>query len=107
MLSFHDDCLDCVYIDTNHSHPPVTKDVTLSWPKLRTKGVFAGHDYLGGHIEPYDEFGVKRAIDDFAKSHDQKVYVTPEEWPTCRLLGFLRKQSLPAASETDQPDQAS
>ena len=79
---FKDNSLDFVYIDANHSYEAVQEDIALWWPKLKEGGVFAGHDYVNGLFEPQGLFGVKRAVDEFAKTNKQKVYKTPEKWPT-------------------------
>lgn len=76
-----DNTLDFVYIDANHSYSACREDIELWWPKLKDKGVFAGHDYLNLHIQQGD-FGVKRAVDEFVRKEKQILYVTPEKWPT-------------------------
>jgi predicted O-methyltransferase YrrM len=43
---FQDDSLDYVYIDGNHAYDWVKEDIELWWPKLKSGGVLAGHDYL-------------------------------------------------------------
>lgn len=53
---YEDNSLDFVFIDGNHARPFVTKDIHLWYPKVKSGGIFAGHDYTS-HI------GVKRAVD--------------------------------------------
>lgn len=82
---FEPETLDFIFIDANHSYEACQKDINLWWPKLKKGGVFAGHDYLDGKI-PAGNFGVKRAVDEFAQKYSQKLFVTPEKWPTWYLV---------------------
>jgi hypothetical protein len=41
-----DNSLDYVYIDARHDYCGVYEDMTLYWPKLKSGGIFAGHDYV-------------------------------------------------------------
>jgi predicted O-methyltransferase YrrM len=43
---FADNSLDYVYIDGNHAYSWVKEDLELWWPKLKSGGIMAGHDYL-------------------------------------------------------------
>jgi len=43
---FADNSLDYVYIDGNHAYDWVKEDLELWWPKLKSGGLMAGHDYL-------------------------------------------------------------
>ena len=79
-----DNSLDFVYIDANHSYKACKDDIELWWPKLRKDGIFAGHDYLDGDL-PDGDFGVKSAVDEFAKARNLKVYVIQQNWPTWYL----------------------
>lgn len=45
MATFPDDYFDWVYIDGNHNEPFVSKDLELSFRKVRPGGVIAGDDY--------------------------------------------------------------
>ena len=42
---FHNDGIDFVYIDGDHSQDNVLKDLLSWWPKLRAGGIIAGHDW--------------------------------------------------------------
>lgn len=42
---FPDGHFDCVYIDGNHCMEAVTQDLTAWWPKLKSGGLFSGHDF--------------------------------------------------------------
>ena len=52
--------LDFVYLDANHSYEGCKKDLELWYPKIKTGGVIAGHDYPSWP-------GVKQAVDEFFK----------------------------------------
>ena len=60
-----DGSLDFVFIDADHGYDGIRDDVRLWWPKIRIGGLFSGHDYRH-HKNKTGEFGVKRAVDEFA-----------------------------------------
>lgn len=61
-----DGSLDFVYIDGNHAEAFVALDARLWYPKVRSGGVFSGHDY---ELKPkHKHVEVKQAIDKFAES---------------------------------------
>ena len=73
---FIDGQLDFVFIDGNHSYDAVAQDLKLWWPKVRTGGMFSGHDYEniltdGKHCQ------VKKAVDEFAGQNGLSIYTTP------------------------------
>ncbi len=67
---FDNNSLDFVYIDASHDYESVKQDLQLWYPKLKTNGIMAGHDY-GWE-------GVKQAVDEFAKEKNLNIkkYVT-------------------------------
>jgi hypothetical protein len=69
--------LDFVYIDAQHHYEAVKEDIELWYPKLTRGGILAGHDYLDGSLSN-GEFGVKRAVDEFARTLNKKVYTSRE-----------------------------
>ena len=83
---FDDRTLDFIFIDANHSYKASKEDLELWWPKLREKGVFAGHDYINGALS-VGIYGVKRAVNEFVAKHKQHLYVTCEkDTPTWYLI---------------------
>ena len=70
-----DDSLDFIYIDGNHDYDNISRDIKEWWPKLKSGGIFSGHDYeLQG---PFGEdFGVIRAVSELAREHDLDIRVT-------------------------------
>ncbi len=67
-----DGSLDFVYIDANHARPAVLADMDAWWPKLRSGGIFAGHDYY----------------DDTAWPHFCEVKTAVNEWMAARAVAF-------------------
>jgi hypothetical protein len=56
---YDDNSLDFVFIDASHDYENVLKDVKAWYPKVKSGGLFAGHDYVSG----WD--GVIQAVDEF------------------------------------------
>lgn len=56
---FKDESLDFIFIDGMHTYEQVLKDCKNYYPKIKSGGVFSGHDY--NLIKE-----VKSAVDDFA-----------------------------------------
>jgi hypothetical protein len=72
---FDDGELDFVYIDAAHDFDNVMLDLIHWYPKVKTGGIFAGHDYWHQHC-----FGIIQAVDAFIKGHGiNDWYVTNNE----------------------------
>ena len=69
--------LDWVYLDASHTRGAVTADTFAWWPAIKPGGILAGHDYLDGN-RPEGAFGVRSAVDDFARRNGLTVHVTDE-----------------------------
>jgi glycosyltransferase involved in cell wall biosynthesis len=79
---FADRSLDFVYVDANHERLAVASDLAVWFPKIRSGGVLAGHDYLDG-VLPEGVFGVKTAVDEFSRENQLQLNVTHESaWPS-------------------------
>ncbi len=65
---FGPDTFDFIYIDANHKYEACKKDLDLWWPKIKKKGIFAGHDYFN-LVLPEGNYFVKKAVDEFADKH--------------------------------------
>lgn len=80
---FQKDFFDFVYIDANHSYEGCKGDMNSWWPKLRSGGVFAGHDYILDGIYNTEnkptEFGVIAAVNEFVAINGLKLFVTEED----------------------------
>ncbi len=82
VLEFKDGQLDFVYIDAIHTYEAAKEDIKLWYPKVKSGGVLAGHDYLDGVFHGQD-YGVKRAVTEFASRNKLRVGETKEpDWPS-------------------------
>jgi SAM-dependent methyltransferase len=64
-----DDDYDVIFIDGLHTYEQLTKDCANFYSKLKTGGVFAGHDY---NAIP----GVRKAADEFAAKVGKEILFT-------------------------------
>ena len=78
--NFHDNSLDFVYIDGDHSIEGIYEDVKAWTPKIRIGGIISGHDYKDGPGSGIkDSFGqqlpyrVKAVTDDFCRRYGFKL----------------------------------
>jgi predicted O-methyltransferase YrrM len=60
--------IDFLYIDGEHSKKQVAMELELYYPKMKTMGVIAGHDYCGMHID------LTEAVAEFAKKHTLRLF---------------------------------
>jgi len=69
-----DNSLDFVYLDGAHYYSGVMDDLNAYYPKLKSGGVMAGHDWL--NIEDY---GVNKAVCEFSIKHGiSEIFTIPE-----------------------------
>lgn len=68
------DGLDFVYIDGDHRFDFVMKDIELYFPKVKSGGVFGGHDYCDMHPD------VIRAVDDFVDKTGYHLFQEDIDW---------------------------
>lgn len=78
---FPDNIFDFVYIDANHEKSAVYKDLQNWFPKVKSGGIFAGHDYINLKDE-INDFGVKDAVDEFFAEKNIPVNVEDIQFPT-------------------------
>ncbi len=64
--------VDLVYIDACHSYECVKNDIAAWWPKLKSGGIMAFHDYEMPH------YGVKMAVTEFASLNGLQINLIPE-----------------------------
>ncbi len=72
---------DFVYLDADHSYEAVKEQLTRCIFLVKRGGVIAGHDYLDGE-HANTQFGVKRAVDEWAAENDLTVLVTKDYPPS-------------------------
>ncbi|GMI40674.1 hypothetical protein TeGR_g14526 [Tetraparma gracilis] len=71
---FTDGQLDFVYIDARHDYAGVLEDLEAWYPKLRSGGLIAGHDFIPDQIKPVEgDFGVQGAVFKFAQQVKREV----------------------------------
>ena len=70
--SLEDNTFDFIFIDGLHTYDQVLKDCKNYYPKLKTGGIFIGHDY--NMI-----VGVKRAVDEFASEVNKPVALANQD----------------------------
>jgi Methyltransferase domain/galactosyl transferase GMA12/MNN10 family/Glycosyl transferase family 2 len=92
--------LDFVYLDARHDYDTVKLELDAWYDKLRPGGVFAGHDYLDGHI-PEGIFGVRSAVNEFFAKLGLEVHATSADgpwvsWVVELPLGGVAAPALPA-----------
>ncbi len=68
--------LDFVFIDAGHDYESVKLDLEHFCPKVKQNGLITGHDYRGkSKVSGY--FGVKLAVNEYAKKHGYKIETFP------------------------------
>lgn len=74
---FSEQSQDFIYIDGLHDYKSVKRDLNDWWPKCRTGGIFAGHDYWL-HLKDNwkDSSNVKGAVDEFVKENNLELVLT-------------------------------
>lgn len=70
-----DNSLGFINVDCDHSYEGVMQDILAWWPKLVKGGVMAFHD----HEAP--QYGVKRAVKNFATMNELYIHLLPEDKP--------------------------
>lgn len=71
-----DESLDFVFIDAGHDYESVKPDLEHFCKKVRKGGLISGHDYRGKSKLP-GYFGVKLAVNEYAKSNGYKIELFP------------------------------
>ena len=76
---FDDDYFDFVYVDGGHRYQTVKDDLELYWPKIKTGGVFCGHDYsLSG--KKFGNVQVDKAVNEFAYNNGLIIHLHHPDW---------------------------
>lgn len=73
-----DSSLDFCYIDGDHSYQGVVQDLNLWYPKIKSGGVLAGHDFIPDGDYDFGSFGVRRAVNEFVGHLDGKLVISNE-----------------------------
>jgi len=83
---FDDNSLIMVYLDADHSYEAVRADLAAWFPKVKTGGIIAGHDYLA------EEYGVRKAVDEFCMGRFE-VNIIPEFSPEDASFWFQKTET--------------
>jgi len=77
--TFLNNSLDFVYLDGDHRRDMVRHDLLLWWPKVKSGGIIAGHDFICPG-EPGGGWGkdIQMAVHDFTMGTGSDVYLVPE-----------------------------
>ena len=73
MASLINEELDFVNVDACHTYTCVRADIEAYWPKLKSGGIIAFHDFEAR------QYGVKKAVQEFAASKGVQFYLLPED----------------------------
>lgn len=92
---FPDNFFDFIFIDANHEYEHIRRDIEVWWPKLKSGGLFSGHDWLhnftpddGKNMKVYyngdyiGKYGVNSAVKEFCENNKYEFKVTDEEFAT-------------------------
>lgn len=79
-----DNSLDLLYLDAGHSYESVFNDLTAWYPKVKSGGVIAGHDYLA------PQYGVFGAVTQFSILHNFIPMTIPENSDTDASFYFIK-----------------
>lgn len=81
--------LDFVYLDASHAYQDIAADIEAWWPRIRSGGILAGHDY-----DKHDMRGCKgviRAVDEFVKKEKVKFFLTVGDRPKLNESWWVSK----------------
>jgi len=74
---FEDGYFDFIYIDAAHDYRSVKEDIEAWWPKLKSGGIYSGHDYFKDRrVWRNEEVGVYKAVNEFVASQGTEVHHT-------------------------------
>lgn len=68
---FEDGTLDFVFVDADHGYEAVRRDLHCWFPKVKRRGVLAGHDYVNNDFP-----GVRRAVDEFFMEQELPLQIS-------------------------------
>jgi predicted O-methyltransferase YrrM len=67
---YEDNSLDFIFIDASHIYENVKNDIEAWYPKLKSGGILAGHDYCCADVG--------KAVDEFLEKNDYKLIIHSE-----------------------------
>ena len=72
--TFEDGSLDFIFIDASHEYDDVKQDIEHWYPKVKSGGIIAGHDYDNSW------FGVVRAVNEWSSENNKKIEINGACW---------------------------
>jgi hypothetical protein len=69
LKKFKDNYFDMIYIDGDHSYEGVSKDLEVSYDKVKSGGYICGHDYTSEKF-----LGVVNAVNEFNHKYGNEIY---------------------------------
>ena len=72
--TYEDNSLDFVFLDASHDYENVKKDIESWYPKVKSTGYIAGHDYNEEGIEGTEWLGVVKAVNEFFGKDNIKIH---------------------------------
>ena len=82
---FARDYFDFVFIDADHTYAGVKADFAAWYPRLRSGGVMAGHDYVDS-----PSYGVIKAVDEFVEYHGLDMTLLPVDDHDNSVWAFVK-----------------
>lgn len=74
---FPDGFFDFVYLDADHRYESIVADIAAWWPKVRSGGVLAGHDYIKAVVgAARTRVGVIPAVNEFRERNNLILHTT-------------------------------
>lgn len=74
---FKDKSCNFIFIDAGHSYESVSKDLNAWYPKIKSNGMFAGHDIYGEGVQKaLKEFAIKNNIKEISQRNASWVIFT-------------------------------
>lgn len=85
---FPDNYFDFVYIDAQHDYESIKNDIAAWWPKVKSNGIFAGHDYAERlpNWEGGKSWGVIKAVNEHISQYKLQLCTTTETNPSWYCL---------------------
>ena len=76
---FDDSYFDFVYVDGGHRYQTVKDDLELYWHKIKSGGIFCGHDYyLDGR--KFGNIQVDKAVNEFVYNNVLTLHLKHSDW---------------------------
>ena len=67
-----DNSYDMIYVDADHSYEAVSRDLELSFAKIKNSGILSGHDYI-------KNTQIEAAVNNFCYQYKQNIVAITED----------------------------